>query len=158
MKVVEFLSYLNSLEIKLWLEEDKLKYQAPQGVMTAEIKQEIGTRKSEILDFLSREAQPSPNSPESVIIPVSRDEDLPLSFAQQRMWFLYQMDSQNPAYNECPAIRLTGNLNIDILEQSLNAIIQRHEILRTTFPMVEGKPIQKIAPFLKVNLLKVELK
>ena len=68
------------------------------------------------------------------------------------------MDSQNPAYNECPAIRLTGNLNIDILEQSLNAIIQRHEILRTTFPMVEGKPIQKIAPFLKVNLLKVELK
>ena len=126
--------------------------------MTAEIKQEIGTRKSEILDFLSREAQPSPNSPESVIIPVSRDEDLPLSFAQQRMWFLYQMDSQNPAYNECPAIRLTGNLNIDILEQSLNAIIQRHEILRTTFPMVEGKPIQKIAPFLKVNLLKVELK
>lgn len=75
MKVVEFLSYLNSLEIKLWLEEDKLKYQAPQGVMTAEIKQEIGTRKSEILDFLSREAQPSPNSPESVIIPVSRDED-----------------------------------------------------------------------------------
>ena len=158
MKVVEFLSYLNSLEIKLWLEEDKLKYQAPQGVMTAEIKQEIGTRKPEILDFLSREAQPSPNSPESVIIPVSRDEDLPLSFAQQRMWFLYQMDSQNPAYNECPAIRLTGNLNIDILEQSLNAIIQRHEILRTTFPMVEGKPIQKIAPFLKVNLLKVELK
>ena len=158
MKVVEFLSYLNSLEIKLWLEEEKLKYQAPQGVMTAEIKQEIGTRKPEILDFLSREAQPSPNSPESVIIPVSRDEDLPLSFAQQRMWFLYQMDSQNPAYNECPAIRLTGNLNIDILEQSLNAIIQRHEILRTTFPMVEGKPIQKIAPFLKVNLLKVELK
>ena len=158
MKVVEFLSYLNSLEIKLWLEEEKLKYQAPQGVMTAEIKQEIGTRKPEILAFLSREAQPSPNSPESVIIPVSRDEDLPLSFAQQRMWFLYQMDSQNPAYNECPAIRLTGNLNIDILEQSLNAIIQRHEILRTTFPMVEGKPIQKIAPFLKVNLLKVELK
>ncbi|MFY7822553.1 MAG: aeruginoside biosynthesis non-ribosomal peptide synthetase AerB [Planktothrix agardhii] len=158
MKVVEFLSYLNSLEIKLWLEEEKLKYQAPQGVMTAEIKQEIGTRKSEILDFLSRETQPSPNSLESVIIPVSRDEDLPLSFAQQRMWFLYQMDSQNPAYNECPAIRLTGNLNIDILEQSLNAIIQRHEILRTTFPMVEGKPIQKIAPSLKVNLLIVELK
>jgi amino acid adenylation domain-containing protein/non-ribosomal peptide synthase protein (TIGR01720 family) len=158
MKVVEFLSYLNSLEIKLWLEEEKLKYQAPQGVMTAEIKQEIGTRKPEILAFLSREAQPSPNSPESVIIPVSRDEDLPLSFAQQRMWFLYQMDSQNPAYNECPAIRLTGNLNIDILEQSLNTIIQRHEILRTTFPMVEGKPIQKIAPFLKVNLLIVELK
>jgi hypothetical protein len=49
MKVAEFLSYLNSLEIKLWLEEEKLKYQAPQGAMTPEIKQEIGTRKPEII-------------------------------------------------------------------------------------------------------------
>lgn len=158
MKVVEFLSYLNSLEIKLWLEEEKLKYQAPQGVMTAEIKQEIGTRKPEILAFLSRETQPSPNSLESVIIPVSRDEDLPLSFAQQRMWFLYQMDQQNPAYNEALAIRLTGRLNIDILQQTINAIIQRHESLRTTFPVVEGKPIQKIAPSLKIKLLVINLK
>lgn len=51
MKVAEFLSYLNSLDIKLWLEEEKLKYQAPQGAMTPEIKQEIGTRKPEILTF-----------------------------------------------------------------------------------------------------------
>lgn len=157
MKVAEFLSYLNSLDIKLWLEEEKLKYQAPQGVMTPEIKQEIGTRKPEILTFLRSATTPS-KPVESVIDPVARTEDLPLSFAQQRMWFLYQMDRQNPAYNEALTIRLTGRLNIDILEQTINAIIQRHESLRTTFPVVEGKPIQKIAPSLKIKLLVVNLK
>ena len=157
MKVAEFLSYLNSLEIKLWLEEDKLKYQAPQGAMTPEIKQEIGTRKPEILTFLRSAATPS-KPLESVINTVARTEDLPLSFAQQRMWFLYQMDQQNSAYNEALTIRLTGRLNIDILEQTINAIIQRHESLRTTFPMVEGKPIQKIAPSLKIKLLVINLK
>ena len=157
MKVAEFLSYLNSLEIKLWLEEEKLKYQAPQGAMTPEIKQEIGTRKPEILAFLRSAITPSKTF-ESVISPVARSEDLPLSFAQQRMWFLYQMDQQNSAYNEALTIRLTGRLNIDILEQTINAIIQRHESLRTTFPMVEGKPIQKIAPSLKIKLLVINLK
>ncbi|TRV43485.1 MAG: amino acid adenylation domain-containing protein [Microcystis panniformis Mp_MB_F_20051200_S9] len=157
MKVAEFLSYLNSLEIKLWLEEEKLKYQAPQGAMTPEIKQEIGTRKPEIIAFL-RSAIPPSKTVESVISPVARTEALPLSFAQQRMWFLYQMDQQNSAYNEALTIRLTGRLNIDILEQTINAIIQRHESLRTTFPMVEGKPIQKIAPSLKIKLLVVNLK
>jgi amino acid adenylation domain-containing protein/non-ribosomal peptide synthase protein (TIGR01720 family) len=157
MKVAEFLSYLNSLEIKLWLEEEKLKYQAPQGAMTPEIKQEIGTRKPEIIAFL-RSAIPPSKTVESVISPVARTEALPLSFAQQRMWFLYQMDKQNSAYNEALTIRLTGRLNIDILEQTINAIIQRHESLRTTFPMVEGKPIQKIAPSLKIKLLVVNLK
>jgi len=157
MKVAEFLSYLNSLDIKLWLEEEKLKYQAPQGAMTPEIKQEIGTRKPEILTFLRSATTPS-KPLESVINTVARTEELPLSFAQQRMWFLYQMDQQNSAYNEALTIRLTGRLNIDILEQTINAIIQRHESLRTTFPVVEGKPIQKIAPSLKIKLLVVNLK
>ncbi|TRU24576.1 MAG: amino acid adenylation domain-containing protein [Microcystis aeruginosa Ma_QC_B_20070730_S2] len=157
MKVAEFLSYLNSLDIKLWLEEEKLKYQAPQGAMTPEIKQKIGTRKPEILTFLRSATTPS-KPLESVINTVARTEDLPLSFAQQRMWFLYQMDQQNSAYNEALTIRLTGSLNIDILEQTINAIIQRHESLRTTFPMVEGKPIQKISPSLKIKLLVVNLK
>lgn len=157
MKVAEFLSYLNSLDIKLWLEEEKLKYQAPQGAMTPEIKQEIGTRKPEILTFLRSATTPS-KPLESVINSVARTEDLPLSFAQQRMWFLYQMEQQNSAYNEALTIRLTGRLNIDILEQTINAIIQRHESLRTTFPVVEGKPIQKIAPSLKIKLLVINLK
>ncbi|QEI43192.1 Linear gramicidin synthase subunit B [Dolichospermum sp. UHCC 0315A] len=145
MKVVEFLSYLNSLDIKVWLEEQKLRYQAPKGVMTSEIKQAIGTRKSEILDFLKQAKTPT-NTAELAIIPVSRDEDLPLSFAQQRLWFLHQLSPDSTAYNLLEALRLEGALNLVALEQSLTELIRRHEILRTTFPMVDGKPIQRIAP------------
>jgi amino acid adenylation domain-containing protein len=145
VKVVEFLSYLNSLDIKVWLEEQKLHYQAPKGVMTSEIKQAIGTRKSEILAFLNQAKTPA-DTVELAIIPVSRDEDLPLSFAQQRLWFLHQLSPDSTAYNLLEALRLEGALNLVALEQSLTELIRRHEILRTTFPMVDGKPVQRIAP------------
>jgi amino acid adenylation domain-containing protein len=145
VKVVEFLSYLNSLDIKVWLEEQKLRYQAPKGVMTSEIKQAIGTRKSEILAFLKQAKTPA-DTVELAIIPVSRDEDLPLSFAQQRLWFLHQLSPDSTAYNLLEALRLEGALNLVALEQSLTELIRRHEILRTTFPMVDGKPVQRIAP------------
>ncbi|XWK89435.1 MAG: amino acid adenylation domain-containing protein [Phormidium sp.] len=145
MKVGEFLSYLNSLDIQIWLEEEKLRYQAPKGAMTAEIKQEIGTRKPEILAFLKAAKTPS-LSTESTIIPVSREQELPLSFAQQRLWFLHQLSPDSQSYNMLEALRLEGSLNVTALEQSLNELINRHEILRTNFPTVEGKPVQLIAP------------
>ncbi|MBE9243194.1 amino acid adenylation domain-containing protein [Microcystis aeruginosa LEGE 00239] len=151
MKVVEFLSYLNSLDIKLWLEGEKLRYQAPKGVMTPEIKEEIAAKKPEILDFL-RAAKIPTNTVELEIIPVSRDQDLPLSFAQQRLWFLQQLSPDSHSYNLLDALRLEGNLNLLALEQSLSELIRRHEILRTTFPMIEGQPIQRIAPPSTVSL------
>ncbi|MCA2629515.1 MULTISPECIES: amino acid adenylation domain-containing protein [unclassified Microcystis] len=151
MKVVEFLSYLNSLDIKLWLEGEKLRYQAPKGVMTPEIKEEIAAKKPEILDFL-RAAKIPTNTVDLEIIPVSRDQDLPLSFAQQRLWFLQQLSPDSHSYNLLDALRLEGNLNLLALEQSLSELIRRHEILRTTFPMVEGQPIQRIAPPSTVSL------
>jgi amino acid adenylation domain-containing protein len=145
MKVVEFLSYLNNLNIKLWLEEDKLRYQAPKAAMTPEIKQEIGTRKPEILAFLKAVKMPS-SSVESAIVPVSRDGELPLSFAQQRLWLVQQISPDNNSYNLLEALKLEGSLNIAALKQSLCELVRRHEILRTTFPTVDGKPIQLIAP------------
>jgi amino acid adenylation domain-containing protein len=151
MKVVEFLSYLNSLDIKVWLEEEKLRYQAPKGAMTPKIKQEIGEKKPEIFAFLKEAKTPS-SSVESAIIPVSRDEDLPLSFAQQRLWFVHQISPDSTAYNMLEALRLDGSPNIVALEQSLSELIRRHEVLRTTFPTVEGKPIQLIAPDTALSL------
>ena len=66
----------------------------------------------------------------------------PLSFAQQRLWFLDQLLAGNPVYNMPTAFRLSGFLDIGCLEQSLNAVIERHEVLRTTIESVEGKPVQ----------------
>jgi len=72
--------------------------------------------------------------------------NLPLSFAQQRLWFLHQLEPDNPFYNVPMAMRLKGKLDVAVLERSVNAVINRHEILRTTFPTREGQPVQLIAP------------
>ncbi len=69
----------------------------------------------------------------------------PLSFAQQRLWFLQQMNPQSPAYNMPVASRLVGKLNVKAMEQALNEIAQRHEVLRTTFQMVDAQPMQVIS-------------
>ena len=78
------------------------------------------------------------------LMPVSRTDHLPLSFAQQRLWFLTQMDPESGTYNLPFALRLGGALNHRILERSFLALVRRHESLRTTFPAVEGEPRQVV--------------
>ena len=92
------------------------------------------------------------------MVPVSRDKDLPLSFSQQRLWFLDQYEPNSSVYNIPSALRLRGSLNIGALEQSLNEIIRRHESLRTTFSMVDGEPVQVIAPSLSFSFEVVDLR
>ena len=69
---------------------------------------------------------------------------LPLSYAQQRLWFLYQMEGAGAAYNIPLALRLEGELNVRALEQALGDVVERHEALRTVFPQEEGVPYQKV--------------
>src|SRR5207244_4624791 len=78
-------------------------------------------------------------APAQPIPRVSRDGPLPLSFAQERLWFLHQWQPDSSAYNIPAAVRLSGPLNISAAEQSLNEIVRRHEALRTTFPTVGGQ-------------------
>jgi amino acid adenylation domain-containing protein len=82
----------------------------------------------------------------SPILPAPRNTDLPLSFAQQRLWFLQQLDPKNPSYNFPTALRLKGRLDITALEQTLAELVARHESLRTTFPAADGEPVQLIYP------------
>jgi amino acid adenylation domain-containing protein len=89
--------------------------------------------------------------------PVPRDEPLPLSFAQQRLWFLEQLEPSRAVYNLPLAWRFTGHLNVAVLKQSLGDMVRRHEILRTTFPSVDGQPVQVIAPELDLALPVVDL-
>ena len=83
--------------------------------------------------------------------------ELPLSYAQESLWFLNQLEGIGSTYNMPMPLRLTGKLNIAILEQSLAALVQRHEILRTTFPVHNRKPVQVIAPDGAVDLPVVNL-
>ncbi len=89
--------------------------------------------------------------------PVSWHGHFPLSFAQQRLWVLDRLEPGNPTYNMPTAVRLTGSLDIPALNQSLNEIVRRHEALRTTFAMVDGEPIQVIAPSLTIAMSVVDL-
>ena len=68
----------------------------------------------------------------------------PLSFAQQRLWFLDQLEPASAVYNIVKAVRLRGTLHLEALRQALDAILERHEALRTTFSSVDGDPIQVI--------------
>lgn len=72
------------------------------------------------------------------------DEPTPLSFSQERLWFIHQMEPENCAYNLPCALRISGELNADALEAALNALIERHEVLRTTMQSLDGRPVQII--------------
>ncbi|HEU5132804.1 MAG TPA: amino acid adenylation domain-containing protein, partial [Pyrinomonadaceae bacterium] len=91
------------------------------------------------------------------LTPISRNQELPLSFAQQRLWFLDQLEPGTAVYN-CPAaVRFNGALNIAALKQSFNEVFRRHEVLRTRFTARDGNPIQVIASSLEVPLPIIDL-
>ncbi|HEU0052692.1 MAG TPA: condensation domain-containing protein, partial [Longimicrobium sp.] len=92
----------------------------------------------------ARRAEPPPLPP---VVPVGRDRALPLSFAQERLWFLDRLMPGATFYNIPVALRLSGALDRAALERSLGEILRRHEALRTTFREVDGVPVQVIAPF-----------
>ena len=86
-----------------------------------------------------------------------RSESLPLSYAQERLWFIDQLKPGDSAYNVPTAFRLEGNLNDAALERSINEIVRRHDVLRTTFPSVQGKPRQEISADRFETIARVDL-
>jgi FkbH-like protein len=100
------------------------------------------TERIELLRRLGQEVQAPP------IRPVARDAsittELPLSFAQQRLWFISQLEPDSPAYNIPQAVRLYGRLDVAALERALSEIVRRHEALRTTFAVVDGQPVARV--------------
>jgi amino acid adenylation domain-containing protein len=81
------------------------------------------------------------------VVPVDRDRPLPLSFAQERLWFLDRLEGGSAQYNIPAALRLAGALDAAALERSLGEIVRRHEMLRAVFREVDGSPVQVIVPF-----------
>src|SRR5256885_2291788 len=83
------------------------------------------------------------------VIPKRSPEDgpAPLSFIQQQLWFLHQLDPVSPAYNIAVALRITGLLNAEALEEALNNLLERQQALRTRFPSADTGPAQIITPF-----------
>jgi amino acid adenylation domain-containing protein len=102
-------------------------------------------------------APPAPSAAASAVRRLPRDGDLPLSFAQERLWFLHQLQPSSPAYNEFAGMRFDGPLDARALLASCNQIVRRHEALRTLFAMRGGGPVQVILPVLELSMPVVDL-
>ncbi len=139
---VEFLSKLRHLNVVLTADGYRLGFSAPAGVMTPELRGELAAHKADLLKLL-RDA-PLENQL-SRIESAPRDRNLPLSFAQQRLWFLAQMEGVSETYHMPLGLRLKGRLDSTALRRALDRILARHEALRTTFLVIGGDPVQRIA-------------
>ncbi len=102
--------------------------------------------------------QQATNGPVPAIEPASRDDHLPLSFGQQRLWFVEQLTPDGSAYNFHAALRLSGKLDVTALQAALDAIVQRHEVLRTTFAVADGQPVQVLHPPASLPVATVDLR
>ena len=110
---------------------------------------QLSPQKRALLELLLRERGAARAGDSSSSPPIPRrqaNQPAPLSFAQQRLWFLNHWEPGAPVYNVCIAACVRGPLNIPVLERSLNAVVQRHEILRTTFSLSDGQPVQVVKP------------
>src|SRR6185503_12604866 len=96
--------------------------------------------------FFKRLKGESVETAQDQITPRKENNKIPLSFAQQRLWFIDQLDPNTPAYNMPAPVRFTGPMNLPVLKRSLQEIVRRHEALRTTFEAIDGQPVQVIAP------------
>ncbi|MEB3214888.1 MAG: condensation domain-containing protein [Nostocales cyanobacterium 94392] len=115
------------------------------------INSQLTQRKVEIISFLQDYQQ-------QVIPKVPRNNQyFPLSSAQERLWFLNQLEGESATYNMPCAIRITGNLNINTLEKAFSEIIRRHEILRTNFRFIDDKPVQIIHSEFRLEIPVIDL-
>lgn len=141
----EFLTHLKRLDIYISLADGRLHCNAPKGALTSEIKTELANHKADIVAWLQQNQI-------QLLRPVKRTENLPLSSAQARLWFLEQLDTGNTAYSLPSPYQLTGDLNITALEQAIAELLRRHEVLRTNLQAVNGAPVQVIHSPQKVTL------
>ena len=156
MTTSELLSQLNELNVLVRADNGQLVVTGPKGVLTPALRAQLSERKAEIVKFLGNQTS-SGRQKEPCLQPASRNQNLPLSFAQRRLWFLDQYEPDKPFYNNPLGLRLSGPLDVAALDQSLNEIIRRHEVLRTTFSMLGGEPVQIIAAPVNRSLPVVDL-
>ncbi len=109
--------------------------------------------------LLARQLSQQREAVKNHIQPRSRDKTLlPLSFAQERLWLLHQMEPESPLYNIVAADHIGGSLDLAVFQRAYSEIARRHEILRTVFKIVDDRPVQQILPPQPVNIPLIDLR
>ncbi len=147
----QLLDELRQREVTLWMEGDRLRYRAAKDALSPDLLARLKEHKAEVVAFL-RQASASAGTQLPPVIAIDRKAVLPLSFAQQRLWFLHQFEPDSTSNNMPVVVHFVGSLNIEALERSLQEVVRRHEVLRTTFPAVDGQPTLLIADNVEIAL------
>jgi amino acid adenylation domain-containing protein len=156
MSTAEFLASLRRQGVEFRVVGEQLHCNAPKGVLTPSLQQELAARKREILAELRAAAADGP--PPAPPQPAPRAGEPPLSFAQESLWFLHHSDPTRPTYNVPQAFRIRGPLDVAALRQSFQGLVGRHEALRTTCRTVNGRPCLHVAAEWAVPLPVVDLR
>ncbi len=145
LPTTRFLSQLRRAGVGITLDEERerLRIRAQKGVLDAELRSELSRRKDEIMAYL-RETKRIAADSQLFKVPRPADGRLPLSFAQERIFFLDQLTPDNSAYNISIGFSILGNLDVTKLAASIAGIVGRHETLRTHFLIAEGQMFQVI--------------
>lgn len=137
MEVHEIITTLTTRGAKIEVSDNSLKVNATKGIITPELNQLIKIHKSDIIDFLRRSR--------NAIVPAPKKDYYKLSSAQKRLYFVYELNKTSVAYNEPRFFMLDGALNKEKLVSAFRKLIQRHEILRTSFEVINEQPVQRIS-------------
>jgi amino acid adenylation domain-containing protein len=155
-EVIHLLGRLRAEGVSLTVDGDTLRCAAAPGVLTAELRAELTRHKPEILAFL-RSSRNTGLSKQVALTRGERTGPVPLSYAQQRLWFLCQLDPDSPVYNIPSAVVLTGQLDIDALQRAIREIIRRNESLRTYFAQENGVPRVVISEQTQWSLQRIDV-
>lgn len=140
MTLDDLLRRLRGRDIRVWIEGDRLRVNAPRGALDAELQSEMTRLKPELLRWLQEGAAGASAPP---LVPVPRGSALPLSHGQSRLWFLQQLEPTSSAYVLCVNATLS-NVNLPVLNAAVTELVRRHEILRTTIGEDHGQPRQRV--------------
>jgi amino acid adenylation domain-containing protein len=143
MKAPELLAALSDLNVQLWVEGDQLRYRAPKGALISELRDLLLRDKEEVMGLLRQRARESISS-------------YPLSYAQKALWFLNQAAPGSTTYNVAFSFRIHSDLNTPALKGVVQALMDRHPMLRTTYSDDNGVPVQHIHGYMQADFNEID--
>ncbi|KKE81559.1 amino acid adenylation domain-containing protein, partial [Pseudoalteromonas luteoviolacea] len=145
--IEQLLLHLKSNGIRVTLNDGKLQVHAGKGKLSDELKQQLKSNKEHLVKYLSKNNIDS----KKAVTAVERNEQSPLSFSQQRLWFIDQLQGGASEYNMPMAFEVKGPLNLSLVSTVFSHIIERHEILRTVYVESQGETTQCIRPMSDID-------
>jgi amino acid adenylation domain-containing protein len=140
VNLAQFVDDLERRRVRLSVEDGRLRCTAPKGVLDEELLDRIRARRGEILGYLHARG----SAKRTVIPATDRTGPLPLSHAQVGVWLSHQLDPDDTSHNLPLELHMTGRLSAEALRQALSRLVERHEPLRTVYPVRRGEPSQVV--------------